>query len=253
MSPKMITWIDLETTGLDMTGEPKIGGEHQKLVDEDPMGPKHYVSCRAPDRILEVAVIVTDDKLREVARDSWVTNEARHYDVRTVSPEVRAMHTANGLWVESLASPFSIDQIDVALAGVIERAGAKGSPIAGNTIRFDREFIRKWMPKSLELLHYRDLNVSTLVQLAEMFWPDVYKNRPGERASDKNPDGRPQGPTHRALPDVLSSIAQMRYYLTQVGPKDFIASIAPDGALVIGSGFVAPAQAAAAAPAPVAK
>jgi oligoribonuclease len=218
---KPIIWIDLETTGLDMTGEPKQGGSYTKVLDAHYGKPDH-VQCRPPDRILEVAVIVTDGQLRELARDSWVTSEAHYYDIKEVSSEVREMHSRNGLWVESLASPFSLGAVDEACAQLIERAGAKGSIIAGNTIRFDREFLRKWMPRTFADLHYRDLNVSTLNELAERFWPEVHK-------------GRPQGAAHRAMPDVLSSIAQLRYYLDRLlplGAQGGCTKTAPDGAVV---------------------
>jgi len=174
----MLIWIDLETTGLD----PQQGA------------------------ILELACVVTQDDLTEVGRREWITDAARDVDFRTLAPAVQDMH-GSGLWCLSLRSDVCTADVDAQLHEFLRQSGAVGAPIAGNTIRFDREFMRRHLPRSFADLHYRDLNVSTLIEVARRFWPEVEKTRPTRAAP------------HRAMADVLASIDLLRFYLAQVGPR----------------------------------
>lgn len=206
----MLAWIDLETTGLD----PKA------------------------DSVLEVACIITTDDLSEVARFSRVTGEAIRHDLAKVHPVVIDMHSKNGLWVESMmagierragdgrlpefrSGGWEIDRVDWALSKFIRDTcfppqKFDGSPpdkyyppqLAGSTISFDREFLRHHLPKTLAELHYRNLDTSTLNEMARRYWPAVYSGRP---AAGK--DG-----AHRAVDDILVSIETARYYRTALTP-----------------------------------
>lgn len=202
----MLVFIDLETTGLD---------------------PETNV-------VLEVAAVITDDALNEVARFERVTTEAKHFDLSKVDPYVLKMHVDNGLWNASLlASDFyttdatgreivqpssAINHVDSALVAFITdhvgldefdmpRVGAKlGPQLAGSTISFDRAFMQKHLPHAHRLLHYRNVDVTTFNETARRFLPVLH-------------DGRPRsGPSaaHRAMPDVLESLNVYRYYVDAI-------------------------------------
>src|SRR4029450_11711233 len=74
------------------------------------------------------------------------------------------------------------------------------SPLCGNSIGVDRRFLHSQLPALDEYLHYRSIDVSSLKELCRRWYPDVYRDRPGKKAP------------HRALDDVLESIAELRYY-----------------------------------------
>lgn len=199
----MLVWTDLETTGLVATKE----------------------------RVLEVAVIITDDQLNEVARFERVTSEARRTDFTKVDPFVLAMHSKNGLWTESLQmrdgyarvlSPSSnVDHIDEELAAFVKQycatsevvladwkpstGGNKVGPqLAGSTISFDRSFLAAHLPQFHATLHYRNVDVSSFNEIAKRFWPAVYDARPCKGKES----------AHRAMPDVVESLNVMRHYIS---------------------------------------
>jgi len=189
----LLVWTDLETTGLE---------------------PEH-------ESVLEVAVIVTDTALNEIASFTGVTNEAQHRPFARLHPKVQEMHLKNGLWAESLASRTSVEKLDVELWGWLDIVltghadvvdGKRVAPqLAGSTISFDRSFLRKHTPKFHELLHYRNLDVSTLNEVARRWWPAVWQGRPGA-------NGKPEDAKHRALDDIRGSIDALRYYLGKIAP-----------------------------------
>lgn len=177
----MLIFLDLETTGLDER-------EHQ---------------------ILEVAAIITDDGFGERARFQRVLNVAQHVDYAGLDPFVRDMHFKNGLWMESLRAALTDTSsfVDGTLANLIQQTcgsslGERNGPLlAGNTISFDRRFIRRYMPMTEKLLHYRMFDCTTLNELARRAWPAVYDGR-----------GKSVEAPHRALHDVQESLELARYY-----------------------------------------
>lgn len=194
----MLAWIDLETTGLD----PRA------------------------DSILEVAAIVTDDALQEVARFHRIVfwGAARYFaalqtlraeekifseqDIAELDPVVVHMHTKNGLWKEAATTPCNIGYADGILRNFLDRfsAGPQGqkAQMAGSTITLDREFMRIHLPRSLEALHYRSIDVTTMHELARRFWPTLHQEAPAKREM------------HRAIPDIEDSLALCRYYTTRL-------------------------------------
>lgn len=181
----MLIWCDLETTGLNA----------------------------AADRILEIALILTDDSLREVARFHRVTNEAGAANLRQVDRKVLEMHASNGLWNESLLASgechhrgvhrkSAMGVLDCELVEWMSNHACIIPQLAGSTVSFDRNFLEKWLPDFAAKLHYRNLDVSSLNEMAKRFWPSVYERRP------RNPDGV----AHRAMPDIEESLAVARYY-----------------------------------------
>ena len=196
----MLVFLDLETTGLDAS----------------------------EDKILEVAVIVTDDQLKEVARFEAVTDEARH--IRFVDevgkkwpdPYVRKMHHENGLWGASIASTQSLYAVKIALAAFIREHAVRteerpdhpnfGKPIlpqlAGNTVSFDRGFIERHMPEVAKLIHYRHLDVTSVNELARRAWAPIYSARPNNQEA-----------AHRAMADIEESLRVARYYAQALDPS----------------------------------
>ena len=183
-----LLWVDLETTGLS--------SEH--------------------DRVLEIAAIVTDDALHELGRFHAVTNVARGCAYAELHSAVQDMHNANGLWMESLRSNLLVngkgDSADDRFQAFIqEHCGdtgeRKGPQLAGNTVSFDREFMRVHLPESFKLVHYRSLDVTGFNETAKRFWPAVYESRP--RGGEAK---------HRAMSDIEESIAVYRHYLASLAP-----------------------------------
>ena len=181
--------------------------------------------------VLEVAVIMTDDAFADIARFTAVAHWLYASDLADansavrdafakftvdVDPFVLEMHTKNGLWAASMASTMSLDDVDSMLATFIAETcaahgvvpGEKTGPqLAGNTINFDRAFLQAQLPLTHALLHYRNVDITTLNEVARRFWPAVHKDRP-----------RSAGNVHRAEADVLASLETARYYARTLGP-----------------------------------
>lgn len=185
----MIVWIDLETTGLDVT----------------------------KDVVLEVAAIITDDALVEIARFS----EVCHWQLArglldgytcNIDPYVVKMHTDNGLWLassEATARRLTVDEwLETFIVKHVEAVGKKlGPQLGGSTINFDRAFLKAQFPLTHSTLHYRNVDVTTLNELARRFWPAVHAARPRNASA-----------AHRAAADVEESLNLARYYTQALGP-----------------------------------
>ena len=167
-----LVWIDLEMTGL----KPDT------------------------DRILEVALVVTDASLAPVAvAPVWVL----HQDDSTLAAMDswnQGTHGRSGLVDKVKASTLNEVEVEAAaLAFLREYVPPRTSPMCGNSICQDRRFMARWMPKLEDYFHYRNLDVSTLKELARRWKPEV--------ASGLKKHGK-----HEALADIYESIAEMRHY-----------------------------------------
>jgi oligoribonuclease len=167
-----LVWIDLEMTGLD---------------------PQH-------DSIIEIATVVTDKNLRVLAEgpvlaifqppevldrmDDW--NRKHHGDSGLIE-RVRASGTT-----EAMAEAMTLEFLE-------KWVEAGKSPMCGNSICQDRRFLARCMPRLEAFFHYRNLDVSTLKELAGRWAPDIR-----DQFKKKN--------SHRALDDILESIAELRHY-----------------------------------------
>lgn len=152
------------------------------------------------DRVLEVAIVVTDAELGVIA-------EAPVQIVRQPDPVLAGMdswntatHSRSGLTEKVRSSTIdeeaASDRLLEFLAPLVPRGK---SPMCGNSICQDRRFMARWMPRLESYFHYRNLDVSTLKELARRWQPDVY------RAFEKKS-------RHEALADIYESIDELRHY-----------------------------------------
>ena len=171
-----LIWIDLEMTGLDTQN----------------------------DTIIEIATIVTDKHLNELA-EGPVCAIAQPKDVMDAMDEWNTrQHGESGLTARVLASDVSLRQAEVATVEFLaDWVDAGASPMAGNSICQDRRFLAREMPELERYFHYRNLDVSTLKILAQLWAPDIAAGF--AKASD-----------HRALADIRDSIAELRWYRSEL-------------------------------------
>ena len=173
-----LIWIDLEMTGLD-TGN---------------------------DSILEIATVVTDSQLRVLAEGPELAIAHPLAALEAMDEWNRNQHRKSGLWQRVLDSEVSLGQAEARTIAFLQdwiKAGA--SPMCGNSICQDRRFLHRLMPRLEQYFHYRNLDVSTLKELARRWAPDVLAGV-GKQAA------------HTALSDVHDSIEELRHYRRFMGP-----------------------------------
>jgi oligoribonuclease len=170
--PNRLIWIDLEMSGL----KPDT------------------------DRILEMALVVTDHALDTVAQSPVYVVHQDDAVLQGMDSWNQSTHARSGLIEKVRASTSTDAQVEAqALAFLVEHVPAKASPMCGNSICQDRRFLARFMPALEGWFHYRNLDVSTLKELARRWKPDLMK-------------GIPKEGKHEALADVLESITELRYY-----------------------------------------
>ena len=167
-----LIWIDLEMTGLDTTS----------------------------DTIIEVATIVTDKHLTELAEGPvFAIGQAR--EVMDAMDEWNTrQHGDSGLTDRVLSSGVTLEQAEEeTLAFLSDWVEEGASPMCGNSICQDRRFLARQMPALERFFHYRNLDVSTLKILAQQWAPNVAA-------------GFSKESSHRALEDIRDSIAELTWY-----------------------------------------
>ncbi|MEO8346352.1 MAG: oligoribonuclease [Betaproteobacteria bacterium] len=167
-----LIWIDMEMTGLN----PDI------------------------DRIIEVALVVTDANLKIVAEAPvWVVHQDDAI-LDGMDSWNKGTHGKSGLIDKVKNSGLTDAAAEAnALAFLREHVPAKASPMCGNSICQDRRFLARWMPTFENWFHYRNLDVSTLKELCRRWKPELMK-------------GIPKEGKHEALADVYESIEELKYY-----------------------------------------
>lgn len=153
------------------------------------------------DSLVEVAVLITTSELEIVDEGLNVVIKPRPESMESMSDFVREMHASSGLLPE-LEGGLELAEAEDVILEYIKRfiPNAKEAPLAGNSIGTDRMFINRYMPKVDEHLHYRNVDVSSIKELARRWYPRVYFQMPKK-------DGG-----HRALADIKESIVELRYY-----------------------------------------
>jgi oligoribonuclease len=157
------------------------------------------------ERIIEIAVLVTDAQLEITAEGPDLVIHQPETLLSQMDGWNQKHHAASGLLERVRASTVSEAEAEAAvLAFLREHVPERSVPLAGNSIHQDRRFLRRYMPSVDAYLHYRNLDVSTIKELARRWYPEVYAKAPDKRGS------------HRALDDIRESIAELRYYRTQI-------------------------------------
>lgn len=167
-----LVWIDLEMTGLDT----------------------------ANDTIIEIATIVTDQELNELAEGPDLAIRQPKAKLDAMDEWNTRQHGQSGLVDRVLASDVTLESAQSQTIEFLQQWVKPGmSPMCGNSICQDRRFMAREMPLLEQFFHYRNLDVSTLKIIAQRWAPDVAAGF--KKESD-----------HRALADIRDSIAELKWY-----------------------------------------
>ncbi|MCC8343480.1 oligoribonuclease [Pseudomonas stutzeri] len=171
-NPQNLIWIDLEMTGLDPDN----------------------------DVIIEMATIVTDSQLNVLAEGPVIAVHQSDEVLARMDEWNTRQHGGSGLTQRVRESRISTAEAERLTLDFLEQWVPKGkSPICGNSICQDRRFLYRQMPTLEAYFHYRNLDVSTLKELAARWAPQIM-------------EGFKKGATHLALDDIRDSIAELRHY-----------------------------------------
>jgi len=180
-SSDRLVWIDCEMTGLDLD----------------------------KDELVEIAVVITDYDLNIIDPGLDIVIKPNDSALANMGDFVRDMHTTSGLITEIPHGVSAAEAEFEVLEYVLKFIPAEQkAPLAGNSIGTDRAFLTRYMPRLDNQLHYRNVDVSSIKELARHWYPRVYFNAPAK-------DGG-----HRALADILESIRELAYYRQTVFVSD---------------------------------
>lgn len=172
-----LIWIDLEMTGLD-TGA---------------------------DSILEIATIVTDNQLNELAQGPDLAIHHPLAALQAMDEWNTRHHGESGLWQRVLDSSHSMRDAERATLDFLAQwTQAGASPMCGNSICQDRRFLHRLMPELEAWFHYRNLDVSTIKELAARWKPALLESLV-------------KANRHEALSDIRESVAELRHYRKFMG------------------------------------
>jgi oligoribonuclease len=170
-----LIWIDLEMTGLDTQA----------------------------DRIIEIATVVTDPALNVLAEGPVLAIHQHETVLDAMDEWNRTTHSASGLIQRVRESRLTAAEAEAeTLRFLAEYSQAGASPMCGNSICQDRRFLAREMPSLEKFFHYRNLDVSTVKELARRWAPAVL-------------EGVAKTSTHLALDDIRESIRELDHYRRQ--------------------------------------
>ena len=170
-----LVWIDLEMTGLN---------------------PETSV-------ILEIAAVVTEGSLRTVAEGPDLVIHYPEKILQGMENWSKTQHESSGLLERVRASSVDCRKAEQEVLGFVSKHCKKGeSPLCGNSIWQDRRFLIKYMPKLEAFFHYRNIDVSSIKELAKRWYPSLalYKKKKA----------------HLALSDIRESIRELKYYREKI-------------------------------------
>lgn len=172
-----LVWIDCEMTGLDLS------------VDE----------------LVEIAVVITDFELNLIDPGFQIVIRPGDAALANMNAFVTDMHRTSGL-IDEIPNGVSLAEAEEQTLAYIKRFVPleRRAPLAGNTIGTDRMFLARYMPNIDQYLHYRNVDVSSIKELARRWYPRVFFQAPEKHGG------------HRALADILESIRELRYYRSAV-------------------------------------
>jgi oligoribonuclease len=152
------------------------------------------------DRIIEMAVVITDSSLQQVAVSPVLVVHQETAVLDAMDSWNKSTHAKSGLVQKVKDSTLGEAQAEQQMIDFLKQYVPSGvSPMCGNSICQDRRFLARWMPKLEAWFHYRNLDVSTLKELAKRWKPDIAK-------------GVAKQSKHEALADIQESIDELRYY-----------------------------------------
>ena len=156
------------------------------------------------DRILEIALLVTDAQLNVVAEGPVLVVHQPDEVLAAMDSWNTGVHGKSGLVDKVKASRLDEATVEARMLALLaEHVPAGVSPMCGNSICQDRRFLARWMPKLEAWFHYRNLDVSTLKELVKRWQPEIAK---GLKKEGK----------HEALADILDSIEELKYYRKKI-------------------------------------
>ncbi len=172
MDESHLIWIDLEMTGLD------------------PLN----------DSIIEIATLVTDKDLNLLAEGPDLAIIHPLAQLEAMDDWNRNTHSSSGLWQRVIDSTVTMADAEARTVDFLCRWVPAGkSPMCGNSICQDRRFLARWMPRLERYFHYRNVDVSTIKELAKRWAPDVLA-------------GVSKTSAHTAMSDTRESVEELRYY-----------------------------------------
>lgn len=172
VNDKNLIWIDLEMTGLE---------------------PKSH-------KIIEIATIITDSELNVLAEGPVIAVQQSQAELDKMDSWNVRHHGASGLIERVKASDFNeLEAQQLTLNFLSQWVPAGKSPMCGNSICQDRRFLVETMPQLAAYFHYRNLDVSTVKMLCQMWAPNIAKQHVKES-------------THIALNDIRDSIEELKFY-----------------------------------------
>ncbi|MEW5892484.1 MAG: oligoribonuclease [Pseudomonadota bacterium] len=171
-NPTHLVWVDMEMSGLDPDKE----------------------------RILEIALIVTDAQLEVVEEAPVLVVHQPDAVLDAMDAWNKGTHGKSGLIDKVKASTLSEAEVEAQMLAFMQKhVPNRTSPMCGNSICQDRRFLARYMPQLEAYFHYRNLDVSTLKELARRWRPGLMEGFTKENS-------------HTALADIRESIAELRYY-----------------------------------------
>jgi oligoribonuclease len=177
LNTENLIWIDLEMTGLDPDS----------------------------DQILEIATLVTDKDLNELACGPVFAIQTSLARLEGMDDWNRKHHGTSGLWQRALTSEVSLADAQAQTVAFLQNwVPERTSPMCGNSICQDRRFLVRGMPDLERYFHYRNLDVSTVKELAKRWAPQVAASLVKQGA-------------HLALSDIRESVAELAHYRKFMG------------------------------------